>query len=556
MRTSGGPLRFRFTLVGLMTKTKKVAQYQHRGLLSRRTQELKALVQVAQLVNVIDLDYVLTQTLQVITEAVRATKGSFFLLDAAGEPIQRFITQRNMPPEVSRQVARQVIQQGLAGWCIRNKKGTVVDDIQTDPRWLVFPDDDQTDVRSALCVPVLYDQEPQGVITLVSPEVAHFDELDLEVTSAIASQASTAIRNAQLFDSLKTQQQQLELILQSTSEALLTVNTNLVIIQDNHQARNLLIEPPIGSLVDKSLKELEPTSIYPEIANRIQAAEAGTHAFSFELRDEVQNRDFVISVSALLGGRESAARGYVITIIDISSLREYDRLKTHMLHMLTHDLKNPLNIIWGYLDLLRIDSQQKLPADPRFVDGILRALHRMENMIEETLSAERMMSIGQQKPYRYFAPEPIIHEAIDSLQELADKKALEIIKDIQPNLAEIFGDPFQLRETMTNLISNAIKYTPEAGMVMIHADCDETRFNFFVRDNGMGIPEELQGQLFSRFYRALRPATKDIAGTGLGLSLVKNAVERHRGQVWFESREGEGSTFGFWIPLARSSTSG
>jgi two-component system phosphate regulon sensor histidine kinase PhoR len=518
--------------------------------LERRTQELQTLVQVAQLINVIDLDFVLAQTLKLTTEVSGASKGSFFLLDDNGMPIQRFITQRNLPPEMTRQVATHVIKQGLAGWSIRNRRGAIVEDVEADERWFTFDDDEQADVRSALCMPVLHEEKIQGVMTLVNPEVGHFDEHHLQLVSAVANQSSTAIRNAQLFDNVQSQQRQLELIYQNNNEAIITMGTDFTIKLINPMAVSLLTTVPDGDLIGQNLAELDPQSIFPEIVTRVSNIPRDTIPLSFELRDEGQGRDFIVSVSSLVNARTNMMSGFVVLIHDVTTIKDFDRLKTHMLHMLSHDIKNPINIIWGYIDLMRIDAQDENPADPRFVDGILRALHRIENLIEELLNVERFISAGQPQPQQVFSPLAILKEAIEGLSQFTKEKRHTVIEDIGEDLGMINGMAFEVREAMANLISNAIKYTPEGGQIQIHASKDEKHFKFHVKDSGVGIPKDLQNKLFEEFYRAHRPSMKGIEGTGLGLSLVKSSIKRHFGDVWFESEENVGSTFGFWIPLA------
>jgi signal transduction histidine kinase len=518
-----------------------------RILLHQRTLELQTLVRVAQLINVIDLDFVLTQTMQLVTEVSKATKGSLFLLDSRNEPIQRFLTQRDMPPEISRQVAREVIENGLAGWCVRHRTGAVVDDVTQDERWYIFADDPQTDVRSALCVPVFHENQLQAVITLVNSDVGHFTDSDLQLVTAVANQAGSAVRNAQLFDDLQTKQKQLELILENNSEALLTVDVHFRITLINPEGLNLT--EGLSDAVGRRLDQFPQTSLYPQIYERLHRVQTTHYNLSFEIHSEETERDFAINISALLGEDAQTLQGYIISIHDVTSIKEFERLKTNMLHILTHDLKNPINIIWGYIDLLRVDSQSQIPADPRFIDGILRALQRMENLIEEALTAERLLSAGYKEAQFMFAPLPIVREAIESLKPLAASKHQLILDDIQMPLQETYGTPFQLREAMVNLISNAIKYTPAEGTIQIGASTEDNRFTFYVTDTGMGIPANLQSRIFTKFYRAARPDIQEIKGTGLGLSLVKSAVEMHKGQVWFESQVGKGSTFGFWIPL-------
>ena len=112
-------------------------------------------------------------------------------------------------------------------------------------------------------------------------------------------------------------------------------------------------------------------------------------------------------------------------------------------------------------------------------------------------------------------------------------------------------DEHRVLQAISNLIGNAVKYTPDGGHVTVRFSQEGQRLHFSVKDTGYGISPERQARLFERFYRAREPGTDHIPGTGLGLSLVKTVVERHGGQVWFESEPGVGSTFGFWLPAAQ-----
>lgn len=528
--------------------TKKSYEEQNNGLLKRRTEELRAVVRVAQLINIIDLDGVLAQTLKVTMEVVGASKGSFFLLDSSGMPIQRFLTQRDMPPEMTGEVARDVLQKGLAGWCIRHKQGAIVADVDSDERWYVFADDHQDDVHSAICIPVMYEGEPRGVMTLVSPEYNAFDEYDLQLLTTVAHQSSTAIRNAQLFDDLQTKQRQLELVLQNTGEALITVDSDFKIVLANPEAHAVMGIGRNDSIVGHPLLEVAQNSIFPIIVSKIQEAHLLRGSQSFEIHDEMNKQDFVVTVSALIS--DSMMQGYVIALHDVTSFKNFARLKTQMLRMMTHDLKNPINIIWGYIDLLRVDSLQNLPADQRFIDGILRAVQRMDNLIEDTLKTEKFMSSdGQMQRRQNILPAELIQQILDDMHEFVVEKHLNIVKAYSPTAEKVLGDRLQIQEAIANLVSNAIKYTPDGGTITLHSSIEDSRFYFSVEDTGLGIPKELQGQLFKQFYRATRPQIDGIVGSGLGLSLVKTAVENHQGQVWFKSEENVGSTFGFWIPV-------
>jgi two-component system phosphate regulon sensor histidine kinase PhoR len=522
-----------------------------RDLLQRRTRELQILVRASQLVDELNLDKVLGRTLALAAELVGAHKGSFFLLDEQLRPVQRFITQRELSPEESRQIAQVVIDKGLAGWCIKNAKGALVSDIEQDPRWLRLPDDTQDDVKTALCVPVSTQKRVCGVMTLVGQTVGQFDEYHLELVEALAQQASNAVRNAQLLDAAQSHRQQLEILFQSHAEALLTVDAQLCITLINPLAQQVLGLPTDRSLLGESLESLlSDKTDFRILVEQIRQHQ--THFSTFQIHDNSQDADYAVHISALL--QEKSWQGYVIALYNITSVRQLERLRAYLIRSLSHDLLNPLNTILGYVDLIRIDQQQQTVPDERYTDGILRAVQRMENLIREILETEKLLSQGLSQPHKPIVTLELLTEALQSMQESIEQKQQTLISDYPTDLPEIRGVRGQLLNAMINLLHNANKYTLPGGTITVSARCEGGRFRFWVSDTGIGVPQELQGQLFSQFYRAYRPEIRNISGTGVGLSLVKKVVEDHHGQVWFESTPGVGSTFGFWLPLQSTDT--
>src|SRR5690606_11675949 len=143
----------------------------------------------------------------------------------------------------------------------------------------------------------------------------------------------------------------------------------------------------------------------------------------------------------------------------------------------------------------------------------------------------------------------LVKLVIVNLRPMAASKNISLLTDIQlQDIPRIVTDPVLIRQSMENLISNAIKYTAENGTVSVNSYFDDERFYFVVEDNGMGIPEEHLGFVFESFYRVKSHDNKE-KGSGLGLSLVKNVIRRHDGDVWVKSEENVGSLFGFWLPL-------
>lgn len=142
-----------------------------------------------------------------------------------------------------------------------------------------------------------------------------------------------------------------------------------------------------------------------------------------------------------------------------------------------------------------------------------------------------------------------LHQVAESLRPQADLKQQTLTIDIGSGDAYCAGNEAHLQQAFENIIHNAIKFTPEDGKIIVRGKVEDGEFRFEVEDNGYGIPKVRQDKIFERFYRVNMPGTEDIPGTGLGLSIVKSVVQQYGGDVWFKSEEGQGSTFGFWLPV-------
>ncbi|QPC82549.1 PAS domain-containing protein [Phototrophicus methaneseepsis] len=232
------------------------------------------------------------------------------------------------------------------------------------------------------------------------------------------------------------------------------------------------------------------------------------------------------------------------------NLTDLEQIKTDMIRIASHDLKNPLGIIDGYLNMLNMDNEQFDPIYLEYFDAMHRAVYRMNKILSDILSLERV----QQRASRTYTTLVELHllaeKAMEEFSNSMTSHAMHVSNSITDENAIVLGDESQLYEAISNLVSNAIKYTPDGGDIYVRLYEDDNRWIFEVEDTGYGIPEERQQRLFEPFYRAKAQGTEKIDGTGLGLHLVKNIIERHDGEMFFHSTYQKGSLFGFRLPKA------
>lgn len=234
-------------------------------------------------------------------------------------------------------------------------------------------------------------------------------------------------------------------------------------------------------------------------------------------------------------------------------LSQLEQLKSDMIRIAAHDLKNPLMVIDSYAKLMmkedgfRPDTAVALPA-------IKRSTERMSQIIQNFLSLDRIQRIAEHQIIEPFDLGELAIQAVEELRDRALMKTQRLEIDLPDCACIVNGDAVQMYEAITNFISNAIKYTPDSGHIQV--ELMRTQGNYIrleVRDNGYGIPLDKQAKLFQPFYRAITRETREIEGTGLGLHLTKSIIERQGGTMVFNSVYGEGSTFGFEMALLPAS---
>jgi two-component system NtrC family sensor kinase len=240
--------------------------------------------------------------------------------------------------------------------------------------------------------------------------------------------------------------------------------------------------------------------------------------------------------------------GLVLTMQDITHLKELDRIKSEFVSTVSHDLRSPLTAILGYVELLErvgpLNDQQR-----DFVSRVELSVHNITTLINDLLELGRIEA-GFDTRKELIPFQNLIEITIEELKAQIEEKNQIFIKDVPDKLPAVLGNPIQLRQMLSNLLGNAIKNTPTGGRIVLHARAEGEQIIVQVSDTGPGIPPADQPYIFDKFYRASN-ISSDIPGTGLGLAIVKSVVENHLGRVWVDSALGQGTTFTIVLPISR-----
>jgi len=242
--------------------------------------------------------------------------------------------------------------------------------------------------------------------------------------------------------------------------------------------------------------------------------------------------------------------GKLAVLHDITSFKEVDRMKSDFISQVSHELRTPLTSIKGYIDNLRdgiAGALAKKQVD--YLDRMSKNADHLARLISDLLDVARIESGKMTMNPIFLSFQGLVEEVVKSIRPIAEQKSLEIVLERFTGKSRIRGDQDKLEQVVTNLLYNAIKFTPPAGRITITLQRNERYLTTSIRDTGIGIPAEKQSRLFERFFRIEQDFSSNANGTGLGLFIAKNLIEMHGGRIWVISEVGNGSEFSFTLPI-------
>jgi two-component system phosphate regulon sensor histidine kinase PhoR len=366
------------------------------------------------------------------------------------------------------------------------------------------------------------------------------DELG-ELADALDTLASELQRRLR---QLEGERAEMQALIDSMAEGVIALNPEGQVQRANPAARQIfgLVGDPRGL----SPQEVARRPAFLEVVRR---ALHGSQVRPVELSQD--GRSLLATAQPLPGG------GAVLVFLDVSALRRLEDVRRDFVANASHELKTPLTAIRGFSETL-LDDELPAPLRRQFVETVKANADRLQRIVDDLLDLSRIESGGFRVEPEIVSVTETAEEALAPSRAQMDHKRVSFVTDVPPECEFVFADPSALRQILSNLIENAIRYVPEGGRIEVTArwagtlsgNPDDVRewVQVSVGDNGAGIPSGHLPRIFERFYRADAARSREEGGTGLGLAIVKHLVEAHGGTVDAESHLGRGTIIRFLVP--------
>jgi PAS domain S-box-containing protein len=412
-------------------------------------------------------------------------------------------------------------------------------------------------LRQVVTLPLETGEEITGYIFIFRARGAAFSNNDRQVLSAFANQAAVAVHNARLYQQVSAERERLDAIIENSGDGVMIINPYRIIQTWNRALANLTgisageaIGRPCYDVLN--LRTSQGVSVchtacplvHPPDDERLYAE--GIHhradGLAITLADNYSTQF----------NDEGEITQVIANVRDMTRLREAEELKQTLLSVISHELKTPVSIIKGYAGTLaRQDADWDKDTLAEGLAVIEEEADRLDKLISNLLEASRLQAGGLKLQLSYLNLADLARTAVENLQATTDKHTFQL--NFPKDYPLILGDFERVREVLTNLVSNAIKYSPDGGLIKVGGQLGKANtVRLYVSDEGIGIPPADQERIFERFHRVDNRLARQTPGTGLGLFLVRAVIEAHGGRVWVDSTPGQGSVFWVELPIGES----
>jgi signal transduction histidine kinase len=341
-------------------------------------------------------------------------------------------------------------------------------------------------------------------------------------------------------------------LIDSTLDGICLTDATGEILISNKPLRRLTLElgMPHDGTVPERLLAIADTIVEPERyrTRMLELAAAPGDASIDEFEVAATGRVFR-GYTAPVPDLEGGFGGRIWTLREVTADRELDRMRDAFVATVSHELRTPLTSISGFLEMMQDEEDRLDDTGRQYLNVIRRSTERLYSLVEDLLLVAQIEAKRVELDLEDVDVAELAARAVETMRPAAGEKGvtLELVSDHPPPAR---GDQVRLTQVLDNLVSNAVKFTDEGGVVTVTVNGDGSSLELVVRDSGIGVPSEEQGQVFTRFFRASTATRRAIPGTGLGLAISRALVEQHGGTISFSSREGEGTTVTVRLPAA------
>lgn len=507
-----------------------------------------------------------------IAKILQAEKCVFMLHDPVAGTLYPTLPAIGIDQSLLVDMERRVSDDGITSDVFRTNTPVILYDASHDPR-AVAENLPAIGVRNGVSVPLVVEKRDEqnhervtertivGVVHVFNKESeGQFGEEDVRLLQRMAMTAAAVFSSAEMYREAVQEKQELIHTIDSLMAGLLMVGSNGRLLQINPSARAILEINPNMPLIGvpynravlnervRTLLENALLSGSGELADEITVSPRRKKHNGV---DDSSERIYQVQCAPVRDG-SGAPAGVVAIFNDITEIRNVERMKDDFLSTVSHELRTPLTTIKGFVSTLLTDTDNFFDADQRreFYEIMDADCDRLTRLIDDLLNISRIeRGTAMQINWEQVDIPAIVRKIVATQLPIA--KAHELVMDFPDDFPLVDGDSDKLGQILTNLVDNAIKYSPRGGRVLITGIVvpGENQVRVSIADEGIGVAEEHLPRLFDRFYRVDNRDNREIGGTGIGLALVKALVEAHHGAIEIASELGVGSTFTVVLPV-------
>lgn len=407
----------------------------------------------------------------------------------------------------------------------------------------LWPNLHALNLKSVIALPLLdEDGQVMGSLSVVSSKKHAFSSADGRHLNAFAIQARVAIRNAELHSQVRSQWAMLEAVLHDLGEGLVIYDTKVGSVLTNPVAERYL-----------AVQDGAPNELHQALEKLVADVRDGDRqTIMRELHGsniDGQDQPIYHAIASRVRFKDDAISHIAIVLHDITRAKADERDRARFISMVSHELRNPLHTLNGFLKVVLQGRAGELnPVQQDFLQTADEQVEKLQGRINELLDFNRLEAGRMRLEFELSSLSILAATTVAPLALQAEQARVELINTIPDDLPNLYMDSARIGQVLTNLIENAIKATGPGGSIYLSTSLKDDQVEILVRDTGVGIDEEECKHIFEPFYSS-RSRSRFGEHLGLGLAICQQIVQGHKGTIWVESKQHEGSTFGFTLPL-------